>query len=466
MGPNRLKGSEKYLLNGSVEKIDFTSFAWSKDDTVAVFSAHSDFYDYRLVKGDGTTSATFGTSTAIDFDDEDTYFALYPSYMASDDKLLWPDAQTVQSADSYLVPMCATGDISGTNLADGTFCCLGGELNVSVSLPKTALGVNIAKITLETHEFISGPFEIQGDESGDCMVARISSEKGLNSITLTFSETMEMEPGNTYKCHFAVPESPDGGYTQLSFSFYDEDNNLLSVVTSSDSPVIGRGKTGDASVTLDVQPTAPGVYSVSEDNKVRFAAGNLYVDASKKPYAYGFEYLHPRGTDDRTKEHMCAFYWSSDITVSCAETYSDDKRNVDDVLFVNKENPTLYGMQWRALTMDEWEYLLYTRPMKNDHVRFVCHDNGMQIYSDDFDNDTNTDKVVIPYTRLYMNVKMGFYWTADSFCPTKGAPLQDEEQARLLVFRIRPEAPGASASPYSSFLRSNTANIRLVTDVK
>ena len=132
----------------------------------------------------------------------------------------------------------------------------------------------------------------------------------------------------------------------------------------------------------------PGVFTVNtKGKKVHFAKGNLWYGpaTSGASATFNFEtnqYNFPSKFD---ASHISHFYWSKDESVACAEPYSDDSWDINDVFFTNdptnKEkanaNFIVSGAKgkYRTLSSEEWQYLLSDRPRADQLCKYgvtVC----------------------------------------------------------------------------------------------
>lgn len=467
----------KYFISGSTEQIAGADYLWQKGDAVMVMNRQNASFEYKLVDGAGKTSGKFGSVQAPDFGGESMYFAIYPSNLVTKGSLFWPSKQAYSVESGTIAdPRCASGSINGTNLSDGTFYSLGGVLNINVKMAAKSASVYAGAIGIQADQLIAGQFEAQAVSGSDARVARIQNNTlGVNSVNVLLNTTdslgVLMEAGKTYSFSVALPESPDGGYTGISVSLYDKGNSLIGTFTTDDKPVLKRAAGASISVEADVEPIRGGEFSVSDTQKVRFASGNLYVNTTVTPASLAFEAGEVYKLYERKPEHVATFYWTSAFAASYADKYQDDKRDVTDVLFADGQDAfSLYEMDWRILSSAEWDYLLNQRKMDNDAARYLCADDAMYLFPDNYDGKDKSDAVMLPYTELVSTLKQGLYWTSDTYVRTKSdigaGPVEDKDQATALMFTPDVSHPGEGATAKCFMLRNKAANIRFVTDVK
>lgn len=467
----------KYFINGSTEQIAGADYLWQKGDAVMVMNRQNTSFEYKLVDGAGKTSAKFGSVQAPDFGGESIYYAIYPSNIVANGGLFWPQKQSYNVESATIAdPRCATGSINGTNLSDGTFYSLGGVLNINIKMSDKSASVYAGAIGIQTDQLIAGQFEAQPVSGSDARVARIQNS-GVNfdytDVYLNTADSLGllMESGKSYTISVALPESPDDGYTGISISLYDKGNALMGTFTTDDKPVLKRAAGASITVEADIEPIQGGEFSVSDSQKVRFASGNLYVNTTVTPASVAFEVGEVFKLYERKPEHVATFFWTSAFASSYADKYQDDKRNVSDVLFADGgEVFSLYEMDWRILSSAEWDYLLNQRKMDNDVARYICLDDGMYIFPDNYDGKDKSDAVILPYTQLVSSLKQGLYWSSDAYVRTKSdigdGPIEDEDQATAMMFYPDVAHPGEGATAQCYMLRNKVANIRFVTDVK
>lgn len=151
-----------------------------------------------------------------------------------------------------------------------------------------------------------------------------------------------------------------------------------------------------------VSKGADGIAGTSDDVKVRFSKGNLYYDSTSESYHFEdnqydviYKYDDFVHRDVETDDHIAHFYWSpNDSIAHSLEKYNDSART-DDVFFTNdktdktKPNPEFCANWtqgfWRALSGEEWTYLL-TKRDGNRHARAKVHDRvGLLIFPDGYE---------------------------------------------------------------------------------
>lgn len=477
----KVNESPSFFMKGTAEQVDKVGFVWDKGDAVSILSAHSKAYVYALAEGEGTADGRFGTARKPDYGADDTYFAFYPASMVSPSEEMdggivfnWPSEQRFALETRPVAPMCCTGTVKGTALADGTFYYLGGLLSVDITIPEDAVSVYANKMTIASMDDITGEFSAQEYESGYCRVARIKSGKGGKSISVALEGEDErgvyMESGHTYHCLVSMPESASDGYDDIVIDIYDCNDYNLAHIEYGESVVVTRGKVSAIEVTVEADATAYGIYSVSESKKVKFSQGCLYVRHADGKYFYGIDPYMVDFTEQRNPDHTNTFFWSSNMDYACAAEYSDDARSVSDMLFTESSanHIELCGMTWRVLSFEEWDYLLNRRTMNENVPRYIAHDDGLRIYPDDYkDGDQH---VTLSYTCKLGIYSYGFYWMSDSFSLTKAGigegPLEEQDNAMALIFKKEPYNPESGSFTYSAVLRNRPCAIRLVTDVE
>lgn len=151
-----------------------------------------------------------------------------------------------------------------------------------------------------------------------------------------------------------------------------------------------------------VSKGADGEAGTSDDVKVQFSNGNLYYDSTSDSYHFEdnqydviYKYDDFVHHDVETDDHIAHFYWSPyDDIAHSLETYDNPKPTKYDVFFTNditdktKPNPEFCanGIQgfWRALSGEEWTYLLNNRDGIR-HARAKVHDRvGLLIFPDGY----------------------------------------------------------------------------------
>lgn len=111
-------------------------------------------------------------------------------------------------------------------------------------------------------------------------------------------------------------------------------------------------------------------FSVSDTKKVIFAKGDLYWNGSAFRFE-GNQYDYPTAWNEN---HVSHFYWSKDVAVARAKTYSDESLTKSDVLFTNATATTpnpefeVNGEKgvWRSLSQYEVDYMTSQRSGHDD----------------------------------------------------------------------------------------------------
>lgn len=207
----------------------YKDVVWSAGDALAVYNG-SDFTQFSLTDGDGTTSGTFTASSDV----TPTGFAVYPyaevkSYDGSKNVTLTLPAEYTWAEQSLNAPMLAL--VSGSDLA--TFKQLCGYFKIDVdNLPATA-----SKLVFFTEEqVITGDFKVDVTSAWPGIYSwNVSNEWDRAKRTVTVNFTAGEKASRT----FYIPV-PGGDYTKFKVSIQNAGGTDLltpKTWTSSGSPV-------------------------------------------------------------------------------------------------------------------------------------------------------------------------------------------------------------------------------------
>lgn len=215
----------------------YKDVVWSAGDALAVYNG-SDFTQFSLTDGDGTTSGTFTASSDV----TPTGFAVYPyaevkSYDGSKNVTLTLPAEYTWAEQSLNAPMLAL--VSGSDLA--TFKQLCGYFKIDVdNLPATA-----SKLVFFTEEqVITGDFDVDvTSEWPGIYNWNVGNEWDRARRTVTVNFTAGEKSSRT----FYIPV-PGGNYTKFKVSIQNaggEDLITPKTWTASGDPAtpvtIGKG---------------------------------------------------------------------------------------------------------------------------------------------------------------------------------------------------------------------------------
>lgn len=341
---------------------------WNNGDKIFVTDGgNSD--SFTLSAGAGTPTGTFtqdgGTRLSGNVE------AFYPKDTGSSRR--WPETQS----NNQVVPMYCRKTISGTGGQTFNFSSLGAVLQLVFNTLDAGVTLKSIKISDATKS-MSGPFTVDG--SGKAVIQTSGTPQG---ITLDLGSGTELGQSAKY---FNI-SLPAGKYDEVTLVFTATDGRKCTM-TSSTFPVIEKNAVYRITLagkhfTKPLPSGAlPGVFSVSANTKVHFAKGNLYYDSSTKKFALeANQYDYPTSWE---ANHVGHFFWSKDSAVAVKDTYFDNAKGDNDVLFTNKDantpNPDFTVAEvkgsYRTLSKDEWEYLFNTRPGAGDKFKSIVVVNG------------------------------------------------------------------------------------------
>lgn len=130
-----------------------------------------------------------------------------------------------------------------------------------------------------------------------------------------------------------------------------------------------------------------GTFAVSPTMKVRFAPGNLQYQPSTGAWRFAASQTDAAGwqpgyASSRYKGWISLFGWGTGDSPTNYSTMGGDYKYTDWGIFCAL--PTGDGKQWRALSVDEWTYLLSKRPRARRlyALAYVCGRYGLILLPD------------------------------------------------------------------------------------
>lgn len=156
------------------------------------------------------------------------------------------------------------------------------------------------------------------------------------------------------------------------------------------------GIVSDIAVTIGLHD---GVFTISKDEGkttklIYFSKGNLWADNSN---ALHFESNQWEFVASYDKSHVSHFTWSSTVSNAAGTNYSGDFLFCDENHKVSVDGSSEI---YYALSMEEWNYLLNTRQMKNVNFRYTLNityggKKGLVLYPDDYDGGALSGTVTV-----------------------------------------------------------------------
>lgn len=388
------------------------------------------------------------------------------------------DSETGKGILPGTVTFSNSGNIQAPMIAKSTTTELSFK-NICSVLEVTLKGTE----TIQRIEFTANGKALSGEFTvPDGSTAVMSGTYG--AAVLDFGAGIKLDSkGSVF--HIAVPA---GSYSGLNIKVTDTGCRAWQKTA---------GKTATTAVNtiykLSFTPSFPsvvdgalsGVYTVdAKGTKVNFAKGNLYHTPEKGWYFADSQTEMPGAewSDIRPVTH---FYWSEDPAVAATETYDMDHDDTGtETFFTNKSSFKIYGnSNWRALSTQEWEYLLngrkftetytegYTtkqREVSGDgysYLRVILKSNGVYgllLFPDGFtgQKDIMLEKVIpegcafLPASGVRLYGKevgentSGAYWT----------PTAEDIVAQAMTFGVGGVSTGINTSKFYGL------SIRLVAD--
>ena len=453
---------------GTATKVEMAykyDLLWQADDKIYVTDGTSSD-TFTLSEGAGTTKGTFAQDGCTTFAGE--VQAYYPQSLINGNDLVWPAVQT----NSQTVPMYSSKTVS-SSVEYFNFSSLGCVLQIAFNSMQE--GVTLRSIEIKDGTAtLSGTFTV--DPEGKANITSIDKA----GITLDLGEA-GVALGNAAKYfNIAVPA---GDYQDLTLVFTATDGAKCTMTGGKVSlahNTVGRVTLAGSSFKKNRPAGAlEGEFSVSASKKVYFSRGNLYWDGD----SFEFETNQYDSQSSWNPSHVSHFFWSKEAALAYAESYDKSKAAEGDVFFTNstEETPKAdfivndVAGQFRALSADEWDYLLNQRAnasnLNKPHVNIIGKGDCLVLAPDNWDTD------ISPIQASYSEDAWGFVESKGFVClPATGNRLDtsisgntdtywsSSSISSIDAYRVLVNEGGVFSKRQGS--RSFGFSVRLVTDVK
>lgn len=352
------EGSTKTTLSGM-------SPLWSEGDMIKVYNSDGTRSQTVTLVTDGTPSTTVGVITGggagCSFRSAfgGTIYAVYPESSA---------AGVSNGRPVISIPSQTDGSFGRANICAATASVSGAVSSMTFRNAVTILQVNDKSASIEKFVIgqegrtFCGSFEVDG----------LSGET-LSLVNATGTGSMVSVKGMSQSGPYYVAIAPVETAAGVLSRYYSSEDAVEGEEVSSKSvaklslAIRNMYRIGVAS------PASIGLFSISQTSKVAFAPGNLYYTAADGKLRFEcnqWYYRHVSGLTDDS-----AVLGADGETAQTPEGTVGSFRwgSLEDAITTGKENPTsdffaagnvavdASPYQWRALTKDDWTYLLSTR---------------------------------------------------------------------------------------------------------
>lgn len=285
-----------------------------------------------------------------------------------------PDAKPDKRGEYVASFGCTFDSETGKGILPETvFCSEPGNIQSPMMAKSTTTQLSFKNICAVLEVTLKGTETIQRMEfsaNGKALSGEFTMPDGSAAVmsgtygdaVLDFGAGVKLDPNGSV-FHIAVPA---GSYTGLNIKVTDTGCRVW-------QETVGRTAKTAANTIYEYSFTSSfpevvagaltGVYTIdAKGTKVNFAKGNLYYTPEKGWYFADSQWEMPGAewSDSRPVTH---FYWSEDPAAAAAETYDMDHDDTgDETFFTDKSDFSIYeNSDWRALSTEEWEYLLNGR---------------------------------------------------------------------------------------------------------
>ena len=434
----RADANEHAATRSSVDD-NTAAFTWNTDDKIAVYTTDG----YKISNGlantyDGTNAATFAFSDMVD--DHRADFAIFPASLVWDGTNIRANSATNHSAANLTLTLPASytlaevqDEISPTPMIATN--APGGSLSFKSLCALLRITVQHIPNATRRLEFdfngkkVQGEFTLTGVTPGTTGITTSATTGTDDIITVTTPSIPDIK---TLTINLPVPAgvASTGEYTNVTISAYDaatDGNRILYEsypIKKTANWVPGRKASRKMIAKL------PHLFTVSNDKQVVFSPGNLQATYNGTAWTWAFaenqwDYVGNASANTKINGNgtvsengtVDLFGWvgkSSSFTGVAQYGISNSTTNDNYGLYrdeaLKSDWGNTIGAGWRTLTLNEWDYLLYTRTTTSG-ARFakvtVNSKNGVILLPDDWSTSyhslesTNTSGV--SYTTNIIN---------------------------------------------------------------
>ena len=348
------------------------SVVWSEGDVIKVWNASNESGDFTLIEGAGTTQGTFNGNEITD-----PLYAFYPASAVSSVEgsvatFTLPATQHYVKNTFDNGANIAVAQISGNSMQFKNVCGV-----LKLQLKGTTIVKSIV-VTGKNNEKLNGTYTVDASTPTPDMPCATTETESEKSVTLDCGDGVLLDPTTLTNFYIVLPSDSFGS----GFNVTVLDRSLLKETIPASGNRINRN------VILTMPGRAlnlkgnvlPGIFSISETKKVKFATGNLNatitdsgVPTSWQFAATQYSVLESGGanlTIGTVGGDIDRFSFSTDGTgagsgykpwgINASTNNNDFAGN-----FVSwTENPDVkntVGQYWRLLNKDEFTYLTKTR---------------------------------------------------------------------------------------------------------
>lgn len=381
--------------NGKTSMNDQYQIIWTPNDQIRIKNDAGQVLNYNIIEIDETgTRSSFSVPAGSAELEGSSFVATYPTTFDGESITL-PYTQTYD-ATKHLVNFPMYASSTSHSLQFHNLC---GVLELTLQQSN----IVVKEIIISTDQNITGNFSI--GEEGDFKCVKAEGATGNNRTSVKLDCGNGVSISNATKFYIYLPVA--------SFTKFD-----IEVVTTSGATFTAKKNSNDAmpfqrnrvkTVSLNnfsfhTPPTnaVKGLYSVSDNQRVYIAHGNLYW---RNPTVQGYYYTsrnngfwdfydqqygcyHKTTQTDQAGDTLSFFPFGYNNSkdhdyVGSARSFQDwgtvaeviSKAIYASEREILRDEPSGHrgiGEHWRTITGDEWHYLLFQRPMVFGAPRFAA----------------------------------------------------------------------------------------------
>lgn len=382
--------------NGKTSMNNEYQIVWTPGDQIRIQNDAGQALNYNIVEiNDDGTLSKFSVPQGSDELEGDYFTATYPTSFTGASITL-PETQTYD-ATKHLVDFPMYAESPSHILQFHNLC---GVLELTLQ----QANIRVKEIIVSTDQNITGNFSVGQDGDLKCIKAEGATGNNRTAVKLDCGNGVSISSATQFYIYLPVAE-----FTKFDIEVVTTSGATFTAKKNDDRAMpFQRNRVKTVSLnnlTFHKNPDngVKGLYSVSANQRVYIAHGNLFY---KLPcthigydYILGFQYNPHTVTDTAGYwgfyREQWGHYHKTAQTGASGDTLSFfpfgftnskiyDRRNEGDNTFVEwgtqaeVKSSTVNGIprgigdHWRTITGDEWEYLLFQRPMVFGAPRFAA----------------------------------------------------------------------------------------------
>lgn len=368
--------------NGKTSMTDQYQIVWAPGDQIRIQNDAGQALNYNIVEiNDDGTLSKFSVPQGSDELEGDYFTATYPTSFTGASITL-PETQTYD-ATKHLVDFPMYAESPSHILQFHNLC---GVLELTLQ----QANIRVKEIIVSTDQNITGNFSVGEEGEYKCVKAEGATGNNRTAVKLDCGNGVSISNATKFYIYLPVAE-----FTKFDIEVVTTSGATFTAKKNDDRAMpFQRNRVKTVSLNNLAFHKNPdngvkGLYSVSANQRVYIAHGNLYyrLPTSRTGGFWGFYdqqwgHYHKNTQTGNSGDTLSFFPWGynnskiynyvHDVENNDAPTFVD-WGSVSEVISTNTGHGSRgIGDHWRTITGDEWEYLLFQRPMVFGAPRFAA----------------------------------------------------------------------------------------------